>query len=151
MSSRPGYHTITPYLVCQNASDAMDFYAEHFGAQERYRLAMPSGVIAHAEMSVGDSMVMIADEFPEMGILSPQSLGGSPVSLSIYVGDVDAVFLAVLAAGGEELQPVAEQFHGDRAGKLKDPFGHIWHIGTNNENVPPDEIKRRFAAMIASD
>ncbi len=150
MTPRPGYHTITPYLVCRNASDAMDFYAKHFGAQERYRLTMPNGAIAHAEMSLGDSVVMIADEFPAMGIVSPASLGGSPVSLSVYVDDVDTTFAAILAAGGEELQPVADQFHGDRSGKLKDPFGHVWHVGSNKEDVSPDEIKRRFKAMMTS-
>ncbi|MEP3280540.1 MAG: VOC family protein [Stappiaceae bacterium] len=149
MTSRPGYHTITPYLVCKSAAEAMEFYAEHLEATERYRLLMPGGSIAHAEMALGDSVLMIADEFPDMGIKSPSSLGGSPVSLSVYVEDVDATFTAMIAAGSEELQAVTDQFHGDRSGKLKDPFGHIWHVGTNKEDLSVDEIKRRFNATMS--
>ncbi len=145
---RPGYTTITPYLVCANAAAAIDWYAKHLGAVERYRLPMAGGKVAHAELKLGDGIVMLADEFPAMGIAGPKTLAGSPVSLNIYVDDVDTVFAAMLADGAAELQPVTDQFHGDRSGKLTDPFGHIWHIATNMENPGIDEIKSRFAKMM---
>lgn len=148
MPPRPGYATVTPYLVCNDADTAIKWYGKHFSATERYRLNMDDGKIAHAELDVGGSVIMLADEFPEMNIVGPEALGGSPVSLNIYVNDVDATFAAMLADGATELQPVKDQFHGDRAGKLRDPFGHIWHVGTNVEDPDPDEVKKRFAEMM---
>lgn len=148
MPPRPGYATVTPYLVCKDADAAIRWYTRHLGAIERYRLNMDGDKIAHAELEVGDSVIMLADEFPEMNIVGPETLGGSTVSLNVYVDDVDTVFAAMLTDGATELQPVSDQFHGDRAGKLGDPFGHIWHIGTNVENPDPDEIRKRFAEMM---
>ena len=142
-----GYHIVTPYIICKNAAEAIEYYKSAFGAIERMRLASPDGKIAHAEIEIGDSPVMLADEFPEMGCLSPASVGGSPVSLMIYVEDVDARFEQAVNAGAEVMRPVQDQFYGDRSGMLKDPFGHVWSIATHTEDVPEEEIDRRFAEM----
>lgn len=149
MTQRPGYHTVTPYLVCRDASGAITWYAKHLGAQELYRLEMADGSIAHAEFQIGDSRFMISDEIVAMGILSPQSLGGAPVSLNLYVPDCDATFDAMTKDGAEPLFEVKDQFHGDRSGKLRDPFGHIWHISTNREPCDDAEIVKRFNAMVS--
>lgn len=151
MPPRPGYSSVTPYLICGDADAAITWYAKHLGAVERYRLDMDDGKIAHAELAVGESVIMLADEFPDMNIVGPAALGGSPVSFNVYVDNVDAAFAAMLADGATELQPVTDQFHGDRAGKLADPFGHIWHVGTNMENPAPDEIRKRFDEMMKGD
>jgi PhnB protein len=142
-----GYHTVTPYLIVKEAARALEFYKQAFNATELMRLNDPEGKIAHAEFKIGNSPIMIADEAPQMGYCSPQSLGGSPVSLMLYVEDVDAQFKQVIASGGKSLRPVEDQFYGDRCGTLEDPFGHIWTIATHKEDVPSDEIERRFETM----
>lgn len=127
------YHTATPYLILKDAASAIEFYKKVFGATELARLAQPDGKIGHAEIKIGDSRIMIADEHREMGILSPQSLGGSGVIIHLYVEDVDALAEAMIAAGANVLRPVEDQFYGDRAGKLVDPFGHVWIVATRKE------------------
>ena len=145
MTPRPGYAAVTPHLVCQDADKAIAWYVKHLGAVERYRLPLPNGQLAHAEITIGDAVLMLSDPFAEMGIVGPDTLGGSPVSLAVYVDDVDAVFAAMLADGAEQLFEVKDQFHGDRSGKLRDPFGHIWFVSTNLEALEPDEIVARFS------
>ena len=141
-----GYQAVTPYLIVSGAARALDFYKQVFGATELMRLAGPNGV-AHAEMRIGDSVVMLADESPDMGYKGPVALGGSPVSLMLYVADVDATFQRAVAAGAVQQRPVKDQFYGDRSGTLEDPFGHVWTVATHIEDVAPDEIDRRLAAM----
>jgi len=144
----PGYHTATPYLIIKDAARALEFYKQAFGATELMRLADPSGKIGHAEIKIGNSIIMLADEHPDMGFRGPQSLGGSPVGLLLYVDNVDARFKQALAAGGTEMRPLQDQFYGDRSGTLVDPFGHVWTVATHIEDVPEAEIQRRFAAMM---
>ena len=141
-----GYHSVTPYLIISGAADAIDYYAKVFGTTERMRLAMPDGRVGHAELELGDSVIMLADEFPDMGIRSASTLGGSPVNVHVYVDDVDATFERALEAGAEVLQPVEDKFYGDRSGQLRDPFGHVWSIATHIEDIAPDEMARRAAA-----
>jgi len=141
-----GYHAVTPYLIARNASAAIEFYKKAFGAEEVYRLAMPDGRVGHAELRIGGSVVMLADEFPEMGAKSPAALGGTPVSLLLYVADSDAVAARAVAAGAKVKRPVVDQFYGDRSGTFEDPFGHVWTIATRKENLTPEEIGRRAAA-----
>ena len=141
-----GYHTVTPYLIIKGAADAIEFYKKAFGATELFRMPQPDGKIGHAEIKIGDSPIMLADEFPEMKYFSPKTLGGSAVSILIYVDDVDSVFTQAIAAGGEEQRPVEDKFYGDRGGSLVDPFGHIWHIATHTEDVSPEEMEKRAAA-----
>jgi PhnB protein len=138
-----GYHSLTPYLIVDGASKALDFYKKAFGAEEMFRMPMPDGKVGHAEMRIGDSIFMLADEFPERGIRAPQ--GNSPIQLMIYCEDVDAVWKRSLAAGAKEVRPVQNQFYGDRSGQLADPFGHQWTVATHVEDVPPDEMERRMA------
>jgi PhnB protein len=140
-----GYHTVTPYLSVKGAAAAIDYYKKAFGAVELYRLPMGDRV-GHAEIRIGDSTLMLADEFPEMGSRSPESYGGSPVGMAIYTEDCDAMFQRALAAGGTETRPMQDQFYGDRSGQLKDPFGHLWTVCTHKEDVSPEEMKRRMAA-----
>ncbi len=140
----PGYHSVTPYLAVRGAAQAIDFYARAFGAIELMRIPMGE-LIGHAEIRIGDSVVMLADEME--GHAGPQTLGGSPVSLMIYAGDVDATFARAVAAGATVKRPVEDQFYGDRTGVLVDPYGHVWSIATHVEDVPPEEIARRLAAM----
>ncbi len=142
-----GYHSVTPYLVVQGAAKALDFYQQAFGATELMRMEGPGGIIGHAEIRIGDSPVMLADEHPDMGALSPETVGGSPVSLLIYVDNVDEVFARALAAGATQIRPVQDQFYGDRSGMLKDPFGHTWSMATHVEDVAPEEMDRRMKAM----
>jgi len=141
------YRGATPYLSVKGAAKALEFYKKAFGATEVMRMAQPDGRIGHAEIKIGDALVMMADEFPEMGFKSPQSLGGSPVTIHFYVEDVDAVFKRALSAGAEERRPVADQFYGDRSGQLVDPFGHVWSIATHKEDVSPEEMQKRAAAL----
>lgn len=141
-----GYHSVTPYLIIKGAAEAIAFYKVAFGATELFRMAQPDGRIGHAEIQIGDSRIMLADEFPEMKYLGPQTLGGSAVSLLIYVPDVDAVFTQAIAAGALEQRPVEDKFYGDRGGSLTDPFGHVWHIATHTEDVSPEEMEKRSAA-----
>ena len=143
-----GYHTVTPYLVMKNATGAIDFYRDAFDAKELYRLAAPGGKIGHAEMLIGDSHIMLADENPDMGFVGPQTLGGAAISLLIYVEDVDTVFKRALTAGGKETRPVQDQFYGDRSGTLTDPFGHVWSIATHKEDVSSEEMNRRMTEMM---
>jgi PhnB protein len=141
-----GYHTVTPYLIVRNAARAIEFYKKAFGATELMRMAEPSGRIGHAEIRIGDSPIMLADEVPEMGFRSPESFGGSPVSILLYVEEVDAVFNQAVAAGAKVQRPVADQFYGDRTGGVTDPFGHTWYIATHKEDVSPEEMRKRAAA-----
>ena len=141
-----GYHSVTPYLIINGASDAIDFYKKAFGAIELFRMPLPAGKVGHAEIKIGDSQIMLADEHPAMGYKGPEALGGSPVSLMIYVEDVDKVFNQAIAAGGKEQEPLQNKFYGDRSGTLKDPFGHVWHIATHIEDVSPEEMDKRMAA-----
>ena len=151
MTSKPkpipeGYHTATPYLIVKDAASAIEFYKKAFGATELMRHADPSGKIGHAEIQIGDSHIMLADEFPEMGFRSPQAYGGSPVSIYLYVEDVDATANRAVAAGAKLDRPVQDQFYGDRSGGVMDPFGHVWHIATHIEDVAPEELRKRAAA-----
>lgn len=141
-----GYPGVTPYLTVRDAAAAIDFYCQAFGATETMRVAM-GGKIGHAELQVGQAPLMLSDEFPEMGALGPQPDAPSPLCLHLYVADVDAVVARAVAAGATLLNEVADMFYGDRAGKLRDPFGHVWWLSSHIEDVPPDEIQRRAAAM----
>jgi PhnB protein len=141
-----GYPRITPYLCVDDAEAAIGFYAEVFGARERMRLPMPDGGIGHAELEVGaDALIMLSSEAPEMGVRSPKSIGGSPVMISIYVEDVDAVFAKALDAGATETRAPEDQFYGDRAGQFEDPFGHRWGVATHIEDISPEEMSKRAA------
>ena len=142
------YRTATPYIIVNGASRAIDFYKAAFGATEVVRLAGPRGKVMHAEIRIGDATVMLADEFPEMGYRSPESLGGSPVSLLLYVEDVDAVFAKAIAEGATETMAVADQFDGDRRGTLTDPFGHVWLLATKKEEVSIEELRSRFEKVM---
>lgn len=143
-----GYHSVTPYLAIRGAGKAIGFYKQAFGATERMRLEMPGGQIGHAEIQIGDSAIMLADECPEMSFHSPEKHGGTPVSIHLYVEDCDAVFNRAVAGGAKVEQPLADKFYGDRSGSLFDPFGHRWHISSHIEDVPEDEIERRAKAFI---
>jgi len=141
-----GYHSITPYIIVGDGARAIEFYREAFGATELFRMDAPSGKIGHAEIRIGDSHIMLADEHPEMNARSPQTLGGSPVSLMLYVADVDATVGKAVEAGAKITRPVANQFYGDRTGGIEDPFGHVWYIATHIEDVAPEELQKRAAA-----
>lgn len=150
MSVKPipdGYHTLTPYLIVKGAAEAIAFYKRAFGASELLRVLGPGGVLMHAEIKIGDSIIMLADEFPQMDALSPKTIGGSPVGLMLYLPNVDEVFQRAIAAGAKELRPLQNQFYGDRSGTVEDPFGHKWTVATHVEDVTPEEIERRMAAM----
>ena len=144
-----GYHSVTPYLIIKGASDAIEFYKKAFGATELFRMEH-EGKVGHAEIKIGDSPIMLADESPEMGYVGPTTLGGTPVSLMIYVDDVDTVFNQAISSGGVELKPLQDQFYGDRSGTLKDPFGHTWHVATHKEDVAPEEMDKRMKAAMAA-
>jgi PhnB protein len=146
MAVRPipdGYHAVTPYLAVKGAAEAIEFYKKAFGAVELMRFAGPDGRVGHAEIKIGDSAVMLADEHPEMNHLGPKTRGGATAGFLIYVEDVDARFNQAVAAGGKVLRPLKDQFYGDRSGTLEDPFGHVWTIATHTEDVPPEEMQRR--------
>src|SRR6266536_4862497 len=145
-----GYHSVTPYLIISGAADAIEFYKKAFGAIELLRMPYPDGKIGHAEIKIGDSPIMLADEVPDMKYLSPKTLGGSPVSILLYVEDVDTVFNRAVAAGATQDRPVEDKFYGDRAGSLIDPFGHTWHVATHKEDVTPEEMERRSKAAAAA-
>jgi PhnB protein len=136
---------LTPYITVKNAAAAIDFYKDVFGATELMRMADPSGKVGHAELKIGNSVLMLSDEFPEYGVQSPETIGGTPVTLSLYVEDVDAVAAKATGAGAKVLRPVEDQFYGDRAGKFEDPFGHHWWLATHKEDVSAEEMKRRAA------
>lgn len=141
-----GYEGVTPNLICKNAEAAIDFYKRAFGAVEMIRIGSP-GLVGHAEMKVGSAIFMMADEFPGMGAESPETIGGTPVHLMIYVEDVDAFTAKAVAEGLPVLRPVRDQFHGDRAGPFRDPFGHVWSFATHIEDVSPEEMKARAAKL----
>jgi len=143
-----GYHNVTPYLIVKGASEAIDFYKKAFGASETMRIAAPGGKVGHAEIRIGDSAVMLADESPEMVFRSPQTLGGAGVSILLYVADVDIQFQQAIDAGAKELLPVQNQFYGDRTGTLQDPYGHIWTVATHVEDVLPEEMRKRAEATV---
>jgi PhnB protein len=142
-----GYHTATPYLILSDAAGAIEFYKRAFGAVEVMRMPGPGGKIMHAEIQIGDSRIMLADECPEMDALSPKSVGGTPVSLLLYFEDVDAVTARAVAAGSKILRPVKDQFYGDRSATIADPFGHKWTLATHTEDVSPEEMQKRMAAL----
>ncbi len=138
-----GYHSVTPYLIIQGAAKAIEFYKSVFGATEKFRMPMDDGRLGHAEIVIGDSVVMMADEHPERGYVGPRARGGTPVSMMVYVEDVDAVARRFVQAGGKVLQEVKDQFYGDRSGTFEDPFGHQWTIGTHKEDLTAEEMERR--------
>jgi PhnB protein len=140
-----GYHSVTPYLIINGAADALEFYKKAFGAVELFRMEH-QGKVGHAEIKIGDSPIMLADEQPEMGYKGPTAYGGTPVSLMIYVDDVDKTYPQAIAAGGVEVKAVQDWFYGDRSGTLKDPFGHVWTVAAHKEDVTPEEMDKRMAA-----
>ena len=150
MKAKPlpvGYHNVMPYLIIDGAAQAIEFYKKAFGATERMRIPAPGGKVGHAELKIGDSIIMLADEFPEMGARGPKSIGGTPVSFCVYVDDVDKSFPQAIAAGAKETRPLKDQFYGDRSGTLEDPFGHTWTIATHVEDVSAEEMARRAEKM----
>jgi PhnB protein len=142
-----GSNSITPYLIIKGAAQAIDYYKNVFGATEIMRMAQPDGRIGHAELKIGNSNIMLADEFPEMDHRGPLSLGSSPVSMLLYVEDVDAIVDRAVAAGAKILKPVQDQFYGDRSGFIQDPFGHLWGVATHKEDVSPQEMEERMKKM----
>jgi PhnB protein len=143
------YPRLVPSLAVSDAAAAIDFYCHVFGAVERVRMPAPGGRIGHAELQFGDSLLMLADEFPAVGHLSPESVGGTPVTLSLYVEDVDAVFQRALDAGAKPVRPVQDQFYGDRSGGFLDPFGHRWYVATHIEDVSEEELQKRSAQAVS--
>jgi PhnB protein len=144
-----GHHTVTPYLIVGDAAGALAFYKKAFGAEELMRVAAPNGKIGHAELRIGDSVIMLADEYPDMNARGPHAFGGSPVSIHLYVEDVDAVAGQAIAAGATVVRPVQDQFYGDRSGSFTDPFGHSWHVATHKEDLTPEELDKRVKAAMA--
>lgn len=144
------YPVITPYLCVDGAAQAIEFYEKAFGAKQRLHIAAPGGKVGHAELTIGKALIMLADEYPEMQFRSPASLGGSPVTIHLYVEDVDAFCLQAIAAGAKVIQAIEDRFYGDRSGTLLDPFGHMWAIATRKEDLSPEELQRRAAALSAS-
>jgi len=142
-----GYHSVTPYLSIHGAADAIEFYKKAFGAKEIMRMPGPGGSVGHAEIQIGDSRIMLADEFAAMDFLSPKARGGTTVTIHVYMKDVDAAVARASAAGAKVTRPVQDQFYGDRTGSLEDPFGHVWHIATHKEEVSMAELKRRAANL----
>ena len=142
-----GYHTVTPYLIVDGGAAAIDYYKRAFGAEELVRMPGPGGKVMHAEIQIGDSRIMLADEFPEMSFLSPQTVGGSAVMIHLYVEDVDTTANRAVGAGAKVTRPIADQFYGDRGGQIEDPFGHKWYVATHKEDLSPEEIGKRAAAM----
>jgi len=143
-----GYHSVTPYLTCNDTAHAIEFYKKAFDAVEVVRMPMPNGKIGHAELRVGDSMIMLADEMPGGDARSPQSLGGTTAGLFLYVKDVDAAYQKAVAAGAKATMPPQDMFWGDRYGKLHDPYGHAWSMATHKEDVAPEEMQRRMQAQV---
>jgi PhnB protein len=145
-----GYPEVTPYLHVDGGEAAIDFYSKVLGAKERMRMPSPGGKIGHAELEIGNSLIMLADEFPDRGVLGPKSVGGTPVTISVYVEDVDAVFDRAIEEGAASLRPVEDQFYGDRTGSFEDPFGHHWSVATHVEDVPPAEMEKRAAEAMGA-
>jgi PhnB protein len=153
MATQPipeGYHTVTPYLAVEDATEAIEYYTKAFGAKERVRMETPDGKVGHAELEIGDSLVMLSDPFPQASTKPPNELGGTSVSVFMYVEDVDAVVKQAVDAGATVTMEVADQFWGDRFGSVKDPFGHLWSIATHVEDVPPEEMAERAKAAMAA-
>ena len=142
-----GYHSITPYLIVNQASKAIEFYKKVFGAKEAMRMSKPDGKIGHAELRIGDAKIMLADEFPEMDARSPNAFGGSPVGIHLYIKNVDAVIEKALSKGAKLLRPAETMFYGDRSGAIEDPYGHKWYVSTHVEEVSPKEMKKRAAQL----
>ena len=141
-----GYHSVTPYLIIRGAAEAIEFYKKALGATELFRFAAPDGKVGHAELQIGNSRIMLADEYPDMGYNGPQTIGGSPVALMIYLDDVDTVFKQAVEAGATVKEPLQDKFYGDRIGTVVDPFGHRWHLATHKEDVSMEEMERRAKA-----
>ena len=142
------YPRLSPYLCVDGAAKAIEFYTSVFGAKGRMRIPAPGGRIGHAELQVGDALIMLADEHPEMQFVGPKKVGGTPVTLSLYVEAVDEVFARALRAGAKSVRPVADQFYGDRTGQFEDPFGHRWSVATHVEDVSPEEMAKRAAKLM---
>ncbi len=142
------YPRVSPYICVDGAASAIDFYKNVLGATERMRIPAPGGKIGHAEIMIGDGLIMLSDEYPEMGVLGPKSVGGTPVTIGVYVDDVDAAFARAIAAGAESVRAVEDQFYGDRAGQFLDPFGHRWSIASHIEDVSPEEMNERAEKML---
>lgn len=142
-----GYPRVTPYLAVAGAADAIDFYTKVLGAEERMRMPGPAGTVGHAEIAIGDGVIMLADEYPDMGHLGPKSIGGTPVSLHVYVEDADAVMAAAEEAGATVVQPTEDKFYGDRSGTFDDPWGHRWHVASHVRDVPTEELMKAAADM----
>ena len=147
MERPEGMHSVTPHLICQGAAQAIEFYKKAFGAEEILRMPGPAGRIMHAEVKIGNSVLMLSDENPERGYMSPASRGGSTASVMLYTDDVDAVFKRAIAEGAKQDSAPADMFWGDRMGNLTDPFGHTWAVATHKEDVSPEEMEKRMAAM----
>jgi len=145
-----GFHTATPYLIVNGAARAIEFYKQAFGATEVMRIGAPGGKVGHAEIKIGDSHLMLADEHPEMDARSPQAIGGTPVGLMLYLQDCDSVVAKAVSLGAKVVKPLQDQFYGDRSGTILDPFGHKWTIATHKEDVSPEEMKKRAAAMFGN-
>lgn len=145
-----GYHSVTPYLFIKGAAKALDFYQKAFGAKVRMKMDAPGGMVGHAEIVIGNSAIMLADECPEMQARSPQTIGGTAVGIHLYVEDVDKVFNQAVAAGAKVITPVENKFYGDRSGGLADPFGHMWYVSTHKEDLSPEEIGKRAAALFGN-
>jgi PhnB protein len=143
-----GYHSVTPYLIVKGAAKALEFYKKALGAKELVRMSGPDGSVMHAEIQIGDSPIMLADEMPGRPYRSPQSYGGTPVTIMLYVEDVDTSFNRAVAAGAKVQQAVQDHFYGDRSGTCEDPFGHVWTIGTHKEDVSPAEMKKRMDELM---
>jgi PhnB protein len=153
MATQPipeGYHTVTPYLAVEDATEAIEYYTKAFDAKERVRMETPDGKVGHAELEIGDSLVMLSDPFPQASTKTPSELGGTSVSVFMYVEDVDTVVKQAVDAGATVTMEVADQFWGDRFGSVKDPFGHLWSIATHVEDVPPEEMAERAKAAMAA-
>jgi PhnB protein len=145
-----GYPRVTPYLTVDGASDAIEFYTKVLGAKERMRMPGPDGKLGHAELEIGDSVIMLSDGFPEMNVRSPKELGDTAVTIHVYVEDADAAFERALKEGAKSLRDVEDQFYGDRSGQFEDPFGHRWNVATHVEDVPPDQMAERAAQAMAA-
>jgi PhnB protein len=145
-----GYPRVTPYLHVDGANAAIEFYSKVFGATERMRMPAPGGKIGHAELQIGNSVIMLADEFPDMNVRGPKAFGGTPVTVMVYVEDVDQAFARAIKGGAKEVRPVMDQFYGDRSGEFEDPFGHRWNVATHVEDVPPDEMAKRAATVVGT-
>ncbi len=144
-----GYPQVIPYLTIDGAAEAIEFYGKVLGTRERMRMPSPGGRVGHAELELGDSVIMLSDEHPEMGVRGPKALGGSPVTIAVYVEDVDAVFKRAIDNGASSTRDVEDQFYGDRSGQFEDPFGHKWNVATHVEDVPPDEMAKRMEKAMA--